>query len=290
MYTITFLNEWPVEGGPDGIAISPDGEIFVTVTNNHRVVKYNAEGIRLAEWPFEGEASGIAVSPDGDVFVTINNNYRVVNYGVNDEVSVNINNNYRVIKYSSEGVRLAEWSSEGEANGLTVSPEGEVYVNINNNYRLLQYRTSGEVSVNINNNYRVIKYDGDGVKLAEWPYDGESSGVAVSADGEVFSVNNMLHVMKSDSAGAPIAEWSVVAGVIETNGIVISPEGDVFVSINNSHRVMKYSVDGELLLEWGGEGDQPGEFRSPVGVAIGPDGLVYVADKGNSRVQVFRCS
>jgi hypothetical protein len=231
MSTITFVTEWPVEGGPDGIAVSLDGEVFVNINNNWRVVKYSAEGDRLAEWSFEGESSGIAVSPDGEVFVNINNNYRIVEYGANGEVFVNINNNYRVVKYSAEGDRLEEW-----------------------------------------------------------PFQGASSGIAVSPDGGILRVNNTLRAVKCSAAGDPLAEWSVVAGVIETNGIVVSPNGEVFITVSDSHRVMKYSAEGELLAAWGGEGDQPGEFRSPVGVALGPDGLVYVADKGNSRIQVFQCS
>ncbi len=134
-----------------------------------------------------------------------------------------------------------------------------------------------------------MKYSADGELLAEFSSSGESGRVAVSQDGEVFSVQNLFRVVKQDTDGNLHAEWSVVAGVIETNGIVVSPDNEVFVNINNSHRVAKYSADGELLLEWGGKGNQPGEFISPSGVAIGPNELVYVADKGNNRIQVFHC-
>ena len=44
MSTITLMTEWPVEGGPDGIAVSPDGEVFVTINGNYRIEKATYEG------------------------------------------------------------------------------------------------------------------------------------------------------------------------------------------------------------------------------------------------------
>jgi len=42
-----------------------------------------------------------------------------------------------------------------------------------------------------------------------------------------------------------------------------------------------------FVTSWGGEGDGPGQFEEPRGVAVSLDGVVYVADTGNGRVQVF---
>jgi hypothetical protein len=39
------------------------------------------------------------------------------------------------------------------------------------------------------------------------------------------------------------------------------------------------------MAEWDTEGGGPGQFRAPAGLAAGEDGLVYVADRGNCRVQ-----
>ena len=48
------------------------------------------------------------------------------------------------------------------------------------------------------------------------------------------------------------------------------------------------SADGlKFVRTWGGEGDDPGEFNSPLGIATDADGNVYVGDTGNTRIQKF---
>ena len=62
MSEIMFVTEWPVEGGPDGIAIGPDGNVFVNINQSHRVVKYSPAGEPLADFPFEGENRTVLLS------------------------------------------------------------------------------------------------------------------------------------------------------------------------------------------------------------------------------------
>jgi hypothetical protein len=67
------------------------------------------------------------------------------------------------------------------------------------------------------------------------------------------------------------------------------PDGTFFITdgyINT--RVLKYDKDGKFLMMWGTEGSEPGQFKSPVhAVAIDSDRRLYIADRGNSRVQIF---
>ncbi|MFO0880310.1 MAG: NHL repeat-containing protein [Gemmataceae bacterium] len=54
-----------------------------------------------------------------------------------------------------------------------------------------------------------------------------------------------------------------------------------------SHRISKLDADGKLVQQWGREGNEPGEFVRPRALALGSDGLLYVADSCNHRIQVF---
>jgi DNA-binding beta-propeller fold protein YncE len=52
-------------------------------------------------------------------------------------------------------------------------------------------------------------------------------------------------------------------------------------------RVAKVDKDGNWLKSWGEPGDGPGQFNVPHSIAVDRDGRVYVADRGNRRIQVF---
>ena len=48
------------------------------------------------------------------------------------------------------------------------------------------------------------------------------------------------------------------------------------------------NLNGEMLLRWGGKGVDTASLTLPTGVAVGPDGTVYVVDRGNNRVLRFK--
>jgi len=70
--------------------------------------------------------------------------------------------------------------------------------------------------------------------------------------------------------------------------VAVNPaNGDIYVSDGyRNSRVHRFDAEGKLLHSWGTPGADPGEFSLPHNIAI-KDGLVYVADRENHRVQVF---
>lgn len=70
--------------------------------------------------------------------------------------------------------------------------------------------------------------------------------------------------------------------------LALSPDGDFYVCDGYGNaRVHKFSAGGKLLFSWGAPGTEPGEFRIPHGIAVSSDGRVFVADRENSRIQIF---
>jgi len=80
--------------------------------------------------------------------------------------------------------------------------------------------------------------------------------------------------------------------------VVTAPNGDIFVGdghsgqnpnapANTVARIVKFSRDGKFIKAWGRLGSAPGEFRTPHALAFDSQGRLFVADRGNHRIQIF---
>ena len=78
----------------------------------------------------------------------------------------------------------------------------------------------------------------------------------------------------------------------QPSDVAVGANGDIFVADghdeqNSNARIVKFSKDGTFLKAWGKHGSAAGEFEVPHGLAFDSRGRLFVADRGNNRLQVF---
>ena len=127
-------------------------------------------------------------------------------------------------------------------------------------------------------------------------YSYGAHSVRVDPGGSIWVVDAGAHVVyKMNAEGRVILQLGSkgVSGTDSTHfnlptDVAFAPNGDLYVSDGyGSARVVKYSADGEYLLQWGKRGTGPGEFGLPHNLVSDAQGRVYVTDRDNRRIQVF---
>ena len=114
---------------------------------------------------------------------------------------------------------------------------------------------------------------------------------------------SVQETVKEDPYAAGMTQFSpdpVVGSAGGENGqfnaprsLAMAPNGSFYVADSRNNRIQHFNKTGDLIKSWGTfsntNSDQApaGTFNEPWGVAVGPDGSVYVADTWNNRIQKF---
>jgi DNA-binding beta-propeller fold protein YncE len=120
--------------------------------------------------------------------------------------------------------------------------------------------------------------------------------VRVDPDGNIWAVDDGGHVVvKMNPQGRVMMQLGRkgVSGTGHANfnmptDVAFAPNGDFYVTDGyGNSRVVKFSRDGQYLLEWGAKGTGPGEFMLPHAVVLDAQGRVYIADRETRRIEIF---
>jgi DNA-binding beta-propeller fold protein YncE len=200
---------------------------------------------------------------------------------------------------------LGEWAKapEGRVWGAMIS------INIAPNGHLWIMERCGANNCAESNLAPVLEFDQSGKLLNSfgagmfvYPH-----GVYIDKDGNVWT---------TDAEGRPgkghvVVKWSPQGKILMMLGkpgvagkgpdtfdqpaaVVTSPSGEIFVADghgggneDSNSRIVKLSRDGKFIKAWGKRGSGPGEFDNMHAIAMDSRGRLYVADRGNNRVQIF---
>lgn len=150
--TGTSLARWGRRGsgpgqfnGPVGIAIDPQGNIFVADVGNHRIQKLSPTGQPLAQWHTVGSGIGETTQTGFDLALDASGNLYV------SEPHPSGAGNERIEKFSPAGQPLAHWGESGSGPGqfnkpfcLTLDSKGNVFVVDSGNNRIEEFSPTGK--------------------------------------------------------------------------------------------------------------------------------------------------
>lgn len=164
-------------------------------------------------------------------------------------------------------------------SSVAVGPKGETY---------LIHRNLGEDAV--------VVIDAKGKILRSWGKGLYTIPHSIRLDpqGNVWTVDSGSSVVLQFSPQGKLLRRIEVGelppgrrGARGTADIAFGPGGRIFIADGYGNaRILEYNAAGERVKQWGTAGTGPGQFNLPHGLAL-RDGVIYVADRQNGRIQRF---
>jgi RHS repeat-associated protein len=296
--TVTSSLLWPT-----GIAVGPDGSLYINDTDDGRLLKVATDGTTSTvnagglNW-----FQGVTVGPDGSVYIADTNNYRVKKVSPAGVVTTVAGNG--TAGFSGDG-GLATQAELSSPWGVAVGPDGSIYIADEGNNLIRRVGPDGIITTIAGNGTRGYSGDGGPAGQAEFSHP---DGVAIGPDGALYVAdegNNRIRRVGTDGVITTVAgngtagfsgDGGAATGAALNNpaGIATAPDGSIYIADTGNSRIRKVDSDGVIATVAGngtggyngdGESALQAELNLPVRVAVGPDGSIYDTDNWNCRVR-----
>jgi DNA-binding beta-propeller fold protein YncE len=254
---------------PRGVAADPAGNVYVADTGNDRIDVFDRGGTLLRSFGTSGRAVGQFDEPLG--VAADASGVRAVTDAVNGRVQL----------LGPEGSVLATWGSP--APGPTLLPDpvavafdagGNAYVLDQRRSRILVFdRATGRPA-------RTIGSQGSGPGQLQAP-----SALTIDSGGTIWVADTGNdRVVRFSTGGAYLG---AITGIGTPRGIAVAPDGSRMYLVDGN-AIGVWEADGSSEIEeFGGGGSKLGKLNAPAQITVDAAGNLWVADRGNNRVQEF---
>ena len=203
--------------------------------------------LKLAPDMYFGEVAGVALNSKGHVFVFSRGDTTGPAYGAAAAQLLEFSADGKFIR--EIGHHLYAWSF---AHSVKVDKDGNVWVADKGSDMVIKFNPEGRVAMVFGRKQEASDEGTEPLRHPKPPLP--------PVDGMFRQVTDMA--------------WDAAGNTYISDGYINS-------------RVAKIDKDGNWLKSWGEPGDGPGQVNTPHSIAVDAEGRVYVADRGNRRIQVF---
>ena len=212
---------------------------------------------------------------------------------------------------------LPDGRSWGSVSAMNVDIDG-VHIWVGDRCGTNQCATTPDINpiVKLDPNGRVVAEFGAGQIL--WPHgmDVDREGNIWIADARVANDNEISQNPAAANIGSSVMKFSPDGELLMTigtpgevgdppsrltdpNDVHIAPNGRIYIAethgaqfqgepgADTKSRITMWEPDGTYIGHFGEYGWDDGQFRSPHSLAMDSQGRLFVADRGNNRIQIF---
>lgn len=249
-------------------------EIYLADAGNDRIVIMNQDGLYKFEFSTSeqcGAPTDIAVDSAGHVFVLGTNN-----------------SGQGIFEYDYNGIFLGQFTSDSLIANAKIGA-----IAIDSRQHLHATDEKGK---------RIVRFSDSGLIDKEFPATANLTGnllrdvsygaMVISSDTIYLPVSSIGTVYCLDLEGNKIREigyFGTQAGELNFPvAVAVAPDRTVLVLDKHRYNVSCYTGDGQFLGEFGGKGVSPGWFYHPTWLAVDGNGLIYIGQIFNNKIQVCR--
>ncbi|CAG0927482.1 partial Serine/threonine-protein kinase PknD, partial [Planctomycetaceae bacterium] len=220
---------------PWGVAVAPDGSIYVADTWNNRIQHFTADGAFINSWGAQGDSGGQATGSEGLFYGP-----RSVAVDANGRVLVADTGNKRIQVFDKDGQFITQFGGGGLDQGRLDEPVG------------VAVGPQGNIVVADTWNGRVQIFDPNGQSIAAWDIDGwlekELVGkpyLAVDAQSRVYVADEVSQrILIFDETGQYLGGFGQYGiddrGFTLPGGIAVDADGSIYVADTGAGRMMKF--------------------------------------------------
>lgn len=302
---------------PFGVAIDPQGRVFVADDINQRVLRFGPQPAYKyrARWGHYGTAPGqlaypraIASDAAGALYVTNTGNDRIDvfdrsgrmlrSWGVsgrgpgqfnaplglaadaNGVRAVADSINGRVEFLNPDGSHATSWGSPAPGPTILRSPVAVAFDAAGDAYVLDSRRARIFVFARATGlPARTIAAQGSGPgRLLDPLAIAIANGIITVAD------TGNRRIVRFTTAGDYLGAWTDTGAV---RGVAVTPDGSRTYASATNNRITVYDAQGGQVAQFGGLGRTLGKLSAPAQIALDAGGKLWVADRGNNRIQRF---